>query len=334
MSSAVRCPALAGVEPGVAYVPHALHAANVAWGEKNCYIDVWIELVHALGLDPLPMLGFTAALDFEGDQWTFYKPPHNELYELYGLDVQELTVWRPLLDHALEHLPAGRLISTEADAWWLPDTAGTDYRSKHTKTTIILSEVDPGVQAASYFHNTAYHRVEGEDFRALFGIDPATPAGALPLYAETIRTRRIVRRDAAELLRIARAHWAQHVARRPDTNPIERFAARWAADLQGLQEAGLDHYHAWAFATVRQCGSAFELAARGLQWMHERGESRVAPAIEAFDRIGNGCKTLILKGARSVAARKPLDLGALHEMAGDWAAAMEVLAAVFPEGRA
>jgi hypothetical protein len=88
------------------------------------------------------MLPFVAAIDFEGDQWTFFKPPHGELRDLYGIDVQELNVWRPLLEHALEHLAAGKLISTEADAFWLPDTSGTDYRRQHTKSTIVLNDLD------------------------------------------------------------------------------------------------------------------------------------------------------------------------------------------------
>ena len=50
---------------------------------------------------------------------------HAELRELFGLDVQEMTVWRPLLDHVVEQLAAGKLVSTEADSFWLPDTAGT-----------------------------------------------------------------------------------------------------------------------------------------------------------------------------------------------------------------
>jgi len=57
-------------------------------------------------LEPRAILPFTVAIDFEGDQWTFFKPPHDELRELYGLDVQEMNVWRPLLEHALEHLGA------------------------------------------------------------------------------------------------------------------------------------------------------------------------------------------------------------------------------------
>ncbi|HEX8109631.1 MAG TPA: DUF1839 family protein, partial [Kofleriaceae bacterium] len=107
---------------------HALHADDRAWVEKNCYVDIWIEVIHALGCEPLAIAPFVVALDFEGDQWTFFKPPHDELRELYGIDVQELNCWRPLVEHAVEHVGAGKLISTEADAWWLPDVAGTDYR--------------------------------------------------------------------------------------------------------------------------------------------------------------------------------------------------------------
>src|SRR3954471_11559638 len=105
------------------YARHVLHTDASVWTEKNCYADLWIELLHALKLEPMAMLPFTITIDFEGDQWTFFKPSHDELYELYGVDVQELTVWQPLLEHAKEQLSAGKLVSTEADAFWLPDTA-------------------------------------------------------------------------------------------------------------------------------------------------------------------------------------------------------------------
>ncbi|HWH85062.1 MAG TPA: DUF1839 family protein, partial [Burkholderiaceae bacterium] len=75
---------------------HALHGEGSIWVEKNCYVDVWIELLHALRLEPHACLPFVFAIDFEGDQWTFFKPPQAELRTLYGIDVQELTVWRPL----------------------------------------------------------------------------------------------------------------------------------------------------------------------------------------------------------------------------------------------
>ena len=46
-----------------------------AWAETNCYVDLWVELLHALGHDPIAALPFTLAIDFEGDQWTFFKFP-------------------------------------------------------------------------------------------------------------------------------------------------------------------------------------------------------------------------------------------------------------------
>ena len=61
------------------YQRHALHADDRLWPEKNCYVDIWIEVLHALGLEPRAILPFTVAIDFEGDQWTFFKPPHDEL---------------------------------------------------------------------------------------------------------------------------------------------------------------------------------------------------------------------------------------------------------------
>ncbi len=88
------------------YTPHELHGATRAWGESNCYIDVWIEVLHALGCDPYACLPFVFAIDWEGDQWTFFKPPHEDLVALYGVDVQELNVWKkPLVVNAAEQLP-------------------------------------------------------------------------------------------------------------------------------------------------------------------------------------------------------------------------------------
>ena len=108
------------------YQPHALHGEGVSWVEKNCYIDVWLEALHAGGLEPLAVLPFVLRVDFEGDQWTFFKPPHEDITALYGLEIEELNPWRGLLTHAQHHLAQGNLIFTEADAFFLPDTQATD----------------------------------------------------------------------------------------------------------------------------------------------------------------------------------------------------------------
>ena len=309
---------LARLDP-TTYGRHRLHTEGCVWVEKNCYVDIWIEVIHALGLEPRAVLPFTAAIDFEGDQWTFFKPPHDELRELYGIDVQEMNVWRPLIEHALEHLGAGRLISTEADAFWLPDTSGTDYRRQHTKSTIVLNDLDLEKRRLGYFHNAGYYSLEGEDFARTFRLDAPPDPTFMPLFAELVRIDALVRRPASELLALSRSLWRRHLKRRPASNPVRRFQARFERDLPGIQERGLAYYHAWAFGTIRQLGAAFELAAANLEWLTAEGVAGLAPATLAFEQLSAANKTLILKGARATNSRRPLDGAALFdEMAGAW----------------
>jgi hypothetical protein len=316
------------------YPRHLLHAEDRIWVEKNCYVDIWIEVLHALGCEPLAIAPFVVALDFEGDQWTFFKPPHDELRDLYGVDVQELNVWRPLIDHAREHLAAGKLISTEADAWWLPDTAGTDYRTQHTKSTIVLAELDVEARRLGYFHNAGYFTLEGEDFDRTFHLHAPRPPEFMPLFAELVRVDRVVRRAPAELAARSRALLIRHLARRPLDNPVARFAARFAADLPDLTARGLAHYHAWAFATVRQLGAASEYAALCLRWLAADGRGLApdggafTPAIEAYEQLAAGAKAFILKAARAVNGKKPLDASATFAAwAAAWDTAQTTLAA-------
>ncbi len=75
-----------------AYRPPPLHAADRPWPETNCYLDLWIGLLHALGQDPRPVLG-VAALDWEGDHFTFLKPCAADLQRRTGAVLQELALW-------------------------------------------------------------------------------------------------------------------------------------------------------------------------------------------------------------------------------------------------
>jgi hypothetical protein len=315
------------------YPRHALHGDHNSWVEKNCYIDLWVELVHALKLEPLAMLPVTLAIDFEGDQWTFFKPSHDELRELYGIDVQELTVWKPLLEHAVEHLAAGKLISTEADAFWLPDTAGTDYRNQHTKTTIVLNDLDVENQRLGYFHNAGYYSLQGEDFVKTFRVGVPYDPEFMPLFAELVRTDRLVKRSESALAELTWQLLHKHVARIPQTNPIARFKERFAVDLKSMQEKGLKHYNAWAFAATRQLGAAFELAAANLRWLEKHGHSDLESAALCFDEISASSKAFILKGARAVNSKKDMDLAATFDgMISAWDRGMKMLAARLPMG--
>ena len=66
------------------YQRHLIHGEQRVWPETNCYTDVIIELLHGLGREPIAALPFAFAIDFEGDQWTFFKFPDSDLDELSG----------------------------------------------------------------------------------------------------------------------------------------------------------------------------------------------------------------------------------------------------------
>lgn len=309
------------------YQRHMLHADDRLWVEKNCYVDVIIEMLHATGLEPLAAMGFCATVDFEGDNFTFFKPSHDELRALYGVNIQELNVWRPLIEHAKHHLGDGKFITTEVDAFHLPDTSGTDYRRNHVKTTIILADLDVERHRLGYFHNAAYHTLEGEDFRKLFRLGVEPDPTFLPFFAELVRLDRVVRRPRAELAEMARSLLTQHVARRPANNPVEKFQLRFESDLPWIQRQGLSFYHAWAFATIRQMGSAFELLALHLRWLIDASEDDgLASAADDFGQLSATAKTFILKAARAVNTKRAFDASvAFEEMSKAWAHGMTTL---------
>lgn len=314
--SAQTASALRGLDPA-SYRRHSLHAPECNWVEKNCYIDVWIELIHALGLEPLAMLAFTVAIDFEGDQWTFFKPPHEDLRQLYGIDVQELYAWRPLIEHAAEHLRAGKFISAEADSFWLPDTEGTDYRQRHVKSTIVLSHIDVTSKRLHYFHNAGFFSLEGEDFARLFRIDAPPDPTFLPLFAELVRHDRAISRPSEQLLASSRGLLRKHLAWRATDNPVQRFRARFDQDLPAIAQLGMEHYHAWVFGTLRQLGAASELSAAYLRWLGT--PLRLERAATAFSEISAVSKSLLLKIARAVNAKRALDASAsFDQMAQAW----------------
>jgi hypothetical protein len=307
------------------YVRHALHRIERAWPETNCYADLWIELLHALGLEPLACLAFTVAVDFEGDQWTFFKPSHAELHHLFGVDVQELNIWRGLEAQAVEQVRRGRLVLAEVDAFYLPDTAGTDYRRQHTKTTVAIEAIDPEAGTLGYFHNAGYFELGPEDYRSIFG-EPAP--GALPTYVEFAKISALRKLHAPELTRRAVELLSHQLARAPRENPVTAFGPRFVEDVEKLKRGELPSYHLYAFAGLRQLGAAFELAAHHLLWLEQNGEAELAPIAASFDKVSATAKTMILKTARAVTNKKPVDFAPLlAELEAGYSAGMQRLTA-------
>jgi hypothetical protein len=282
---------LFGLDPAT-YRPHAIHTGERTYTETNCYTDIVVELLHARGDEPLAAMGFLVRMDFEGDQWTFFKPPPEDLETLFGVDIHEMQPYRPLPAQLEEQLGAGRTMTIEVDSWHLPDTAATSYRSEHVKTSIIPEAIDLEAELLRYFHNAGFYELSGEDFRGVFRVD------ALPPYTELVRFDAGTRLEGEKLREASHELLSHHLERRPATNPFERFGEQLVSVLPRLVDGEAADYHAYAFATVRLVGSAFEIAASYVDWLFGGG-----PAAGAFTRIVEGSKTLSLKLAR----RRPFD---------------------------
>jgi hypothetical protein len=313
---------IAPLDPAT-YQRHPLHGEDRTWGETNCYTDLLIEQAHGLGFEPTAMLGFTLAIDFEGDQWTFFKPPHEDLAVLYGWDVQELALWKPLHEHVVEQVEAGRPVLVELDSWYLPDTSGSAYRTQHTKTTVGVNFIDVAGARMGYFHNAGYYGVEGEDFRQLFLLDGRPHERVLPPYVEYIKFRpgHVPARGAA-LVDAALPLLRKHAGRMPRENPFPRFKERFAQDLGWLMTADIGRFHAYSFATLRQYGACFELAEAHLRWLADGGVQGVRESVAPLREIAETAKAFQFQLARAMARKKPLDLAPLDAMAAAWDRAM------------
>jgi hypothetical protein len=317
-------PALLDLDPA-AYRPHALHSPERQFPETNCYTDLWIELLHAQGFEPMAMLAYCVVVDFEGDQWTFFKPPPEDLARLYGLEVQEFVVYRSLPEHILEQLELGRTVIVEADAYYLPDTAGRSYREQHEKSSLAVESLDAELERMRYFHNQGYYEVDGDDYRNALRLGREFSVDVLPPYIEFVRGDRLAACPPDELRNVAAELLEVQVARIPGENPVRRFGARLTEDLVHLLE-NEQAYHLYAFATVRQCGAAWDAASAFLAWLADGEGGATAAASESFVDLAAAAKMLLFKLARASATGRPLDpAAAIDEMAATWDQAMRLL---------
>ena len=274
---------------------HVLHDAERSWTETNCYVDLWIQVLDRLGHDPVPALAVALSTDFDGEQWSFLKPQPEDLRELYGIEVAELNVWRPLPEHLREHLDRGRLLTVEVDAFWLPDTAGVSYRLTHTKTTVAVTSLDPAATALGYVHGTSAQLLTGADLQGLL----AAVMTGLPPYVEVVRLDRPAP-DPRERTAVAAAVAARHLARRPLDDPAGRFADQLRREVATLPDRGLEVFHQWAFGTCRQFGASAELAADVCESL-DRGtgvDSGAAGPLRSAARAAKSLQFALARAAR------------------------------------
>lgn len=276
---------------------HPLHDADRHWPETNCYTDLWIEILASRGHVPEAMLAFTVRQDFEGDQFTFFKPPLEDLETLYGIGVQELAVFDTLERHAQAQIARGRMPLVEVDGFFLPDTDGVSYRLQHTKTTIGIARMDAGARRIDYFHNSGLYRLEGDDYAGIFG-PPAHPAVLFP-YTEFVKFN--AGPPAADLAAASAALLQKHLRFRPDGNPIADYARAFPTHAADLAARPAEYFHAYAFNTLRQLGANFELLGSYLAWL---GSARLVDLTEestAAMTIAGGAKSAQFMLARAMA---------------------------------
>src|SRR5258708_24544580 len=254
------------------HAPHALHQGDRVWQEANCYVDLWIEVLHGFGLDPRAAFGFTVTQDFEGDQFTFFKFPLEDIDRLYGTQVTELAIYDSLEDRVLAQTLRGHTVLVEVDGFYLPNTRATSYRREHPKTTVGIDFIDPAGRRLGYFHNTGYHTLAGEDYDGVFRKLPqfAQPPGLLFPYVEFAKQVRpalegtALAEASAELL-------CAHLARRPLRNPITQWRAAFPAHPDMLLERGQPFFHPYSFHLMRQLGANFEFLSKYLLWLTAQG---------------------------------------------------------------
>jgi hypothetical protein len=302
------------------YEVHPVHRAERTWSETNCYSDLWTEVIHSLGSEPRA-LGYMLSGDFDGSQWTMFKPGAGDLWDLYRVDVAELNVWRPLEDHIDEQLAMGRLLTVEVDAYHLPDTAGVSYMTNHVKTTLVPNRLDREGRRLEYFHGAGYFELSGAD------LDGIWPAGALPPYVELVRLDHLDQAPrGTALLEAARATTRRHLERRPADNPVGRMLDHIQADLPALAEAGPETFHDYAFGTCRQLGAAAEVGADHADWLGSAGLDGAQEAASRLRRVAEGAKELQFVLARSLRRRAPADIASAHApLAQEWDAALALL---------
>lgn len=315
---------MASVFPGLdpaAYVRHALHDSERMWPETNCYIDLWIEVLATCGLSPEAMLGFTLGQDFEGDQFTFFKVPLEDLETLYGIRCTELAIYDKLERHVAEQIGRGRLCLVEMDSFFMPDTQGVAYRLEHGKTTVAINRLDLEHRELDYFHNAGFFQLSGEDFDGLFQRHlteddlPFLPYTEFAKFSARVPAAAEIRATSRRLLRA-------HFLRRPEANPVRAFASVFAAQVEAVADRPFGFFHKYAFNTLRQLGANFELAGTHLDWL----SAEFASAAGDARRISEVAKSVQFQIARAVTRRKfePLQT-ALDPAADAWDAMMERL---------
>jgi hypothetical protein len=307
--------------------PHAWHHGERVWSATNSHLDVWIELLHTLGLDPAPVLLQTLCADFEGDQWTLTNVSRADLWAAYGIGVDDLCVWRPLLAHLVEQFDRGNAVLVEVDEFHLPALRGSTYQREHVKTLIAATGYDRHAHRLRYLHGASGAEVGGRDLDAL--LTAGIGSAQLPPAAWIVKLDRMSTRTPAERVHIGVALARLHGTRIPAQNPVRAFGEALRSHGAWLTGGDDDHYQRWAFATLHQCGAAFELAADVCAWLGSHGQP-VESAVAPLRSVSHSARVLHQRLVRvPQSGRMPDVAHTVEDMARSWDDAMAIVRPVY-----
>ena len=299
---------------------HPMHREESVWSNTNCYLDVWIELLHGLGHAPEPLFAAAVAATAQGTQFEFLKVDHRDLEEVTGIRVGEHDIWLGLQEQVMLQLEAGNPMLIEADAFWLPDTRGVSYGQEHTKTSIVVLHADPEAGELVYLHNEGLHRLDGADLDHVLGAGRSQGIVPSP-YTELVSLAGL--RDplevdsAAQTRRLLRLH----AARAPESNPVAELMDILRSRFDWLGETGMDGYHALCFETTRQLGVVAMLAAAACRHAEV---PELVPAAQAWSAVSEEAKGMqfqlarLARGRRSSALAATMDSAVQHWARSPW----------------
>ena len=250
------------------YARHPLHRGDRAWPESNCYVDLWVELLHAAGVEPLAALPFTFAVGLRGRPVDVLQVPARRPVRALrrrGVRAEHLALRSSA--HIEEQLALGRP-AHRGGGCVLParHRPARPTATEHVKTSIGIQAIDAGARRLGYFHNAGYYELAGEDFAGR--VPPrGTPRPIPSICRPTWRWRSCGTRPAADRSRarrrLARAASAPTSRGGLAANPFRRYAARFAADLE--------------VARRRTARTVPRLCLRHLAPMRRRVRARAAP---------------------------------------------------------
>ena len=118
-----------------------------------------------------------------------------------------------------------------------------------------------------YFHAQGYYQLSGEDFDQVLRLTNDYDTSHLPPYIEIAKLNRKQPLTAEQLVAKSLELLQTQVNRIPKLCPFEAFKTQFTKDIEWLKTQQLEMFHLYSFATLRQLGACFELAAVYFEWL-------------------------------------------------------------------